>query len=239
MFWYTLSIMPKLAPWALIGSIALLFPIFVFGAKSFQPLYYVLWVIGVGGYVYRNHVALEQRFQSWNIGPFKKFMMLGIGVILTEEVFASTSMHLMRYVTTGNFSTYFHDVSQFWALNLLALPGMIIAWYFLLRRYAYTKKEIFILAGLFGLFSEKIYLHVVAYPLFGWLLIVPTVFTYGVIISIPALSLNHTQGKQSHPIIRYTLGLIVPFIFSIPFIGILAYLFAQYPDAFPPFGFFQ
>ncbi|MDQ5962827.1 MAG: hypothetical protein QG653_634 [Patescibacteria group bacterium] len=231
--------MPKVALWALIGSIALLFPIFVFFVKSFQPLYYVLWVVGVGGYVYRNHVALEQRFQSWNIGPFKKFLLLGIGAILTEEIFASTSMHLMRYVTTGNFSTYFYDILQFWALNLLTLPGLIIGWYFLLRRYAYTKKEIFILAGLFGLYAEKIYQHIILYPTIAWLLIVPTVFTYGVIVSIPALSIDHTKGKESHGIIRYALAFIIPFICIMPFIAIALYIKANHPELFPPAGFFM
>lgn len=229
----------KIALWALIGSIVLLFPIFVFFVKSFQPLYYVLWVIGVGGYVYRNHEALEQRFQRWNVGPFKKFLLLGIGAILTEEVFASTSMHLMRYITTGNFSTYFHDVLQFWALNLLTLPGLIIGWYLLLKWFSYTRKEIFILAGLFGLYAEKIYQHIVAYPTIAWLLIVPTVFTYGVIVSIPALSVDTMRGRNTNSFVRYLLAFVIPFICIIPFIAIALYIKANHPELFPPEGFYM
>lgn len=229
---------PRYARWSLYVSIALLFLVFVPNG-SFQPLYYILWVLGIGGYVYRHHEKVAERFRSWSIGPFKKFLGIGIGVILLEEMFATLAMHGFRYLTTASLLTYPRDVLQFWALNLLALPGMIIAWYLLLRRYAYTKKEIFVLAGLFGLFSEKVYVHVVAYPFIGWMLVVPTIFTYGVIISIPALSFEHTQGLKSHWLIRYGLGLVVPFICSIPFIGVLSYLYTQNPGLFPPFGYFQ
>ncbi len=229
---------PRYARWSLYVSIALLFLVFIPNG-SFQPLYYVLWVLGVGGYVYRNHERIQQRFQSWNIGPFKKFLGIGIGVILLEEMFAALAMHGFRYLTTVSLLTYPRDVLQFWALNLLALPGMIIAWYLLLKRYAYTKREIFVLAGLFGLFAEKVHEHLVSFPLAGLLLIAPTMFTYGVIILIPTLSLDHTAGRQSHWLIRYGLGLIVPFICSIPGIGILSYLFTQNPGLFPPFGYFQ
>ncbi len=229
--------MPKYALWSLYLSIAILFPVFV-SLGSLQPLYYVLWVLGVGSYVYRHRDKIETCLLRWRVGAFKKFMGIGISLIFLEEVFATLAMHGMRYLTDGSLITFGRDVLQFWALNLLALPGMFIAWFILLTHYSYSKKEVFVLAGLFGIFSEKVYAHVVAFPLVGWLLIVPTIFTYGLLVSVPALSVEKKGTKKPVSVVRYALALVLPVLCSVPFIAILSYLYAHNPDLFPPFGYF-
>jgi hypothetical protein len=220
-------------------SLAVLVFVFVFLVKSLQPLYYFLWVVGVGGYVYKNQDFVAAKLQSLPFGRFGSYLGIGICCILLEEVFASIAMHGMRYITEGSIATFFVDIAQFWMVNLLALPGMLLAWYVLLKRYSYSHTEIFWLAGLFGLFSEKIYLHAAAYPLFGWALIIPTVFTYGLLILLPVLSLRNLEGRAGTRVIRYALALVAPILFSVPFIGILSYIHGLHSELFPPFGFFS
>jgi hypothetical protein len=229
----------KTTLYSLYISLVVLGLVFVFFVKSFQPLYYVLWVLGVGGYVYRNQAFVKSKLQSLPFGRFGNYLCISVGLILLEEIFASTAMHLMRYISTGSFTTFFTDVLQFWMVNLLALPGMFLAWYVLLRQYSYSHTEIFWLAGLFGLFSEKIYLHVVAYPVFGWALIMPTIFTYGLLILLPSISLRELSERVENRALRYTLAFVLPIIFSIPFIGVLSYIHDIHPEFFPPFGFFS
>ena len=45
---------------------------------------------------------------------------------------------------------------EFWALNLLAFTGFYLGWYFLLRRYVYTNREVLYLSGLWGIYAERI-----------------------------------------------------------------------------------
>jgi hypothetical protein len=218
----------------LVVSVLLLNFIALVAGHSFMPLYYVLWLGIIGTYFWRNRVRIEEKLVSWNAGSFRKFVSLGIGMILLEEIFAGFSMHL---ASAKSVSALLIGILQFWAFNLLALPGFIVGWYFLLRRFAYSKREIFILVGIFGLFSEKIYKFVLTSPVMAVLLILPTMFTYMLIITPSVLSFRGGAAKALPGPVRYALGFFVPLIFSIPFVLLLSYLRAQYPFLFPPAGF--
>jgi len=77
---------------------------------------------------------------------------------------------------------------------------------------------VFALVGLFGLFSEKIYVHVLAIPILGIALILPTMFTYMAIIMPSILSLKSQGTRQLNRPLRYLLGFVFPIIVSMPFI---------------------
>ncbi len=204
-------------------------------AKHFLALYYVVWVGGVGTLLWRYRVWLEEQLSSWNLDGFTKFLSLGVMMILAEEVLAGISMHLS---ISHDFHYLLKGIIQFWAFNLLALPGFIIAWYFLLSKFMYTRKEIFILVGLFGLFAESVGLKIIGNPVAGMTLVLPTMFTYAIIIAPSIMSFRKDkEGKLLSVFPRYMLGFIVPIIISLPFIGILAILKSHFPDAFPPNGF--
>ncbi len=165
-------------------SVVLLNVIFL-ANRSFISFYYVIWLGGVGVYFMKHRTAIESRLASWNISHFPKFLLIGLGMIILEETFAGFSMHLAEFPSPAKMIV---GILQFYAFNLLALPGFVIGWYVLLRRYLYGEREIFILAGLFGLFSEKIYMHVLSFPIAGILLILPTMFTYALIIAPSVVS---------------------------------------------------
>ncbi len=204
-------------------------------ARHFLALYYVVWVGGVGTILWKYRIQIEEYLSSWNCGGFIKFLSLGIIMIIAEEVLAGISMHL---ATSRDFLFLLKGIAQFLAFNLLALPGFIIAWYYLLSKFMYTRKEVFVLVGLFGLFAESIGLKIIGNPIAGMTLVLPTMFTYAIIIAPSIMSFRKDKEKKFLSIFpRYVLGFIIPIIVSLPFIGILAILKSNFPGAFPPAGF--
>ena len=154
-------------------------------------------------------------------------------MVLCEEIIAGTAMNLGIADSVGDILL---GIRQFIAFNILALPGFIIAWYILLKHCIYTRQEVFILSGIFGILSEKLFRHV-DYPIMIALLILPTMFTYAIIIAPSVMSYRGTGAKPRPKIVRYLLGIFFPFVVSIPFVLLVMYLRARYPEVFPPAGF--
>ncbi len=188
--------------------------------SSARGFYYVIW-LSITYFVWKNRDALGARFQKSPLGSFVTFLSLGIVMILLEETFAWLTVNLL---SAPNLPTLFSRVLPYYANNLLLLPGFIIAWYFLLTRYHYTQKEFLILVWMFGLFSEKIYVHVMTLPIIGIPLVPVTMFTYIGIILPSYLSLTAQGEKVLHPLLRYALGFFFPIVTSIPLILVHTYL---------------
>ncbi|MDE1874776.1 MAG: hypothetical protein KGI79_01785 [Patescibacteria group bacterium] len=194
-------------------------------AHSFFALYYVFWLGIIGLVVWRYRTAIERALQSWRLNGFLKFVVLGIAMILIEETIAALS-------NSG-------DVLQFWAFNLLTLSGFVVGWYLLTRWIAYGKREVFVLAGIYGLYAEQILQKVVAVPIFGVLLILPTMAAYMLIIAPSIMSASKGRGRHLNAIFRWILALVVPVVVSVPFIFILVVIRAHAPGIFPPVGLIQ
>ncbi len=197
----------------LIVSIVFLVVGFLF-LHSARGFYYVLWLTVVW-LVWRRRAAIRILLQRSPFGGFVTFMGLGLVMILVEETFASVTVNILQ---VSSFSALLGAIPQYYANNLLLLPGFMVGWYILLRRYSYSEKEVFILVGLFGLFSEKIYVHLLTIPLFGIPLILPTMVTYIGIILPSLLSLRLVATKPLPPVVRYVIGLLFPLLVTIPFL---------------------
>lgn len=200
----------------------------------FLALYYVVWICGFGLFLWKKRTILEEKLAVWANGSFKKFLALGLMMILLEETLAGISMHLASIHSLGELII---GILQFWAFNLLTLPGFIIAWYLLLRRYFYSRSEIFILVGIFGLFAESVISKIIAFPLAGIALILPTMFTYAIIIAPSIMSFRGGEGRPLPRFLRYLFSFIVPIFVSMPFLLVLFYLKSHFPGAFPPSDF--
>jgi hypothetical protein len=136
-------------------------------------------------------------------------------LILVEETIAGVVVNISLVENIDELGAL---VFQYYANNVFLLPGFIIGWYLLLRRYTYSLKEVFVLVGLFGLFAEKIYIHLMTIPVIGIPLILPTMFTYMAIIAPSLLSLPVFSTRKLPWVFRYVLGLIIPLAISIPFV---------------------
>ncbi len=187
---------------------------------SARGFYYAVWLLATA-WLWKKRDRLGAWLQRQSLSDFALFMGCGILMILAEETLAGIFVNLLSAKSLGELLA---SIPPYYANNLLLLPGFILAWYLLLRRYAYTNAEVFTLVGLFGLFSEKTYLHVLNFPVMGGALILPTMFTYmGIIIpSVFALRSRRaiTPVRTLNRPLRLLVGFVFPIIVSIPFVFI-------------------
>lgn len=208
------------------------------GTKSLFPgaMYWTIVIGGLGGFIYWKKDAITQYLQSIRLPSFFKFILLGYGVVLLEEILAAFTNNL----TEGfSFSLYIVRIGQFWAFNILAFTGFIIGWYFLYRYLRYTRREMFFLAGGWGLYAEHVIPGIFGNPIGYTLLILPTIMTYGIMITPSMLSMEKTGEKVVHPILKYILTYAVIFVCSIIPMAILLWLRGLHPELFPPTNFIQ
>ena len=199
----------------LVLSVAFLVIAFLGGQpSSARGFYYAVWLT-FSGLLWKNRERLGLWLKSRPLPEFPLFVGLGLMMILVEETIAGIAVHLLNVESIGQL---FAVVPPYYFNNLLLLPGFIVGWYILLKLYAYSRTEVFALVGLFGLFSEKIYVHVLAIPILGVALLLPTMFTYMAIIMPSILSLRSQGTRQLNRLLRYLLGFFFPIIVSMPFI---------------------
>jgi hypothetical protein len=216
---------------SLIGT--LFWAVFSVVSGKLYPLavYYPLWLGVVGTLVWRSRAGLSARLRGWPAPAWRRFLLLGFGAVLAEEVIAALANHLTEPVSP---LLYLVRIGQFWALNLFTFFGFVIGWFLLIRYLCFSRREVFWLAGCWGLFAEKIIFALPAQPLFFLFTAPPTILTYGLIITPALLSQAPGGGRRLHAAIRYPLAYAVLFVFSVPAILALATLRARFPLLFPP-----
>lgn len=154
-------------------------------------------------------------------------------MVLTEEVFAATFNHLSEGF---EYHIYFARVGQFWMLNILAFSGIIWGSYAVYSRYKCTVFEMFCTVGLFGQISERL-----VFKLFekgeaiAAITLMPLNFLIYGTMFWPMLILLKGKGDVAIPAyIRAPLTLLVIFVVSIPFVAILDWSRAIWPNVYPP-----
>jgi len=198
---------------------------------AWQFLYpYVFVAFGLG--LWRFRIRISAILQGWQMVGWRKFFLLAYGMVLLEEIFAALFNHLSEGF---NFWVYLQRIAQFWAFNIFAFTGLIFATWFLFTRIQYSLKEMFFLIGLTGLYSERV-IFLLPTEFLAFLVFAPImVFTYGFILS-PALMSVNPYGYQRRTLpafLRYTLLIIVWFLFSMPPIWLLGILRSSYSFLFP------
>ncbi len=201
---------------------------------SYQILYFYFIIFFIGLPIWIHRDKIKYKLENWKLNKLTKFLILGYGTVLFEEVFAALFNHLSEGF---NFILYLQRIGQFWAFNIFAFTGFYFAWYFLLKRYKYSYKEVFFVAGVLGLFAEGVIYGIFANPLYVFFMTPIMIFVYGLMITLPMLSIGLAGKKELHPLIKYPLSLLVMFLFSIIPILILQLLRTRYPWLFPPIEF--
>lgn len=187
---------------------------------SARWFYYIIWLLF--WYFLWKKTQILKEFLDWiKLNEFMKFFILWLFMIFVEETIAWIAVNIL-YV--DNFIALINSIPQYYANNLLLLSWYIIGWFILLKKYWYSKVEVYVLVWIFWLFAEKIFLHLIKYPIFWITLILPTMFTYIVIIFPSLVSLKQEWTKDISRFLKYSLWIILPIIISIPFLLIHAYL---------------
>jgi len=203
-------------------------------ADHFLAVPYCIWIILVGFPLWRYREKIEERLLFWDINVFVKFitlllcMVLGLGIV--EGVFA--------YLTYSTSTQYLlKGAAQFVAYGVCTYAGLGLGWYLLLRKIQYSKLEVVLLVGLFGLFADGVGAKILSNPFSGIALILPTMCLYAITLAPSIMSFPKKEKLKQIPIfIRHLSGFIVPIIISLPFLALLAALRLFFPDYFPPVG---
>ena len=200
-------------------------------AFAYQLLYFYVWlgVLGIPFWRYRDWIAHWLR--SWRAGNLQKFLLLGYGMVLLEEIIAA----LMNNLSEGfGVALLVQRVGQFWAFNILAFTGFIVGWYLLLTQIRYGRVERFFLAGCWGLVAEGVINSLFSNPLATFFLAPLMIYTYGFILTPAMLSLEEPETRTVSPPVRVILAFVVPLVFSILPLTVLFTLRGYFPGLFPP-----
>jgi hypothetical protein len=196
-----------------------------------QFVYYYLWLIGFGLPLYIFREQIGRLLQRWKVNRHLKFFLLGYGMVLLEEIFAA----LMNHLSEGfNLLLFLQRIGQFWFFNVLAFTGLIIAAWFLYTRFQYSFTEMFFLAGLTGLISERtITLLPGNWPVF--IVFAPmNIFTYGLILSPALMSVEPRPRRKVHFLFRIVLVFVLWYSLSQLPVLLLTVLRSHFPAFFPP-----
>jgi hypothetical protein len=202
-----------------------------FVSYSPQLLYFFIWTAGVGSAVWLGRERLEKAVRGIRLGETTRFVLLGYAMVLAEEVVAAFVNNLSEGFTLRLFAV---RVLQFWALNIFAFTGLILAWAWMSRWLMFSRRERFYLSGLFGLYAERTIFVAFSNPL-AFLFFAPLeILTYGLILTPAQLSVPAQGSMKSLRVLRYAASLLLPLLVSVPFVVALTVLRAHFPWAFPP-----
>ena len=107
---------------------------------AYQTLYFYVWLIVFGLPLWLCRQKIRRLLQDWKLKGRPKFLLLGYGTVLLEEIFAALFNHLSEGF---GFLLYLQRIGQFWALNVFAFTGFVVGWWALVSRLKYSDAEVF------------------------------------------------------------------------------------------------
>lgn len=219
--------------WLLIGFIFWTFYIYILKVEfsyGFLYYYFIVILVGIPIWIYRKNI--KNKLLNWKLNSLSKFLLLGYGFVLFEEIFAALSQHLDEGF---NFAILLQRIGQHWILNIVIFSAFYFGWYYLLKRFKYSYKEVFFVAGLVGLFYEPVLAEGLSNLPYLFLMAPVMIFVYGLMITFPMLSLQLNGKKEINPFLKYVLSLVIILLFTIiPFLIIHFLLKAYVPWTIPP-----
>lgn len=219
--------------WAVIGLV--FWGLYIaFVSYSAQFLYFYIWTVGAGLTLWVFRDRLRVRLQSSKGRPVRRYVLLGYAMVLSEEIVAAFVNNLSEGFSPHLFAI---RILQFWAINLLAFSGWIIAWSWMSRWFLFSLRERFYLSGLWGLFAEKTIFYLFTNPLAFFFTAPLEMLTYGIILAPANLSVPAAGSMKSLRWARYAAAFVLPYLLSLPFLGVLVVLRTLFPWAFPPLKF--
>jgi hypothetical protein len=176
----------------------------------------VLWVL-VGGFVtLRFRDRIRDRLLRVPLRWEWRFFLFATALALIEEAVTTTMTNLapefgsqigVAYITASN--NYLIVIAF---SSVVILVPEFAGWVLLLRRYAFSANEVFLLYGLLGTVMEA-----TLNP--GELVAGFWFFVYGLMVYLPAYSIPPRPGAVPPRWFHYVLACILPLVCAIPVIG--------------------
>jgi hypothetical protein len=214
----------------------------VFGPYHFPPnqraaismmLVVVLVWAAIGGtlqLIYKDRVrAFVMRLRGdWRT----KFIVFATIMILIEEACTTTMTNCaplfgvkigQAYITA---STNYLDV--IFGHSVSVIFPFFVAWAILLSFYDFSPTTVFLLFGLTGSIAEM------GMGGAGMLAAGFWIFIYGLMVYLPAYCIPTDRQVKRPKFQHYILAIFIPFIFTIPFAGLVHFMHPIQPAHFPP-----
>jgi hypothetical protein len=226
-------IFPRFTRIPLIISVIWLNVYFVFVNQDFTLLYFFIWLGGFGLFLLKYRERIIARLARWNVSPAAKFIILGYGAVLTEEFIVALVHSLTEGFELMRFGVL---ILQFWNFNIFAFTGFIIGWYFLLKRYRYSMIDIFLIAGIWGLYAERVIAHLLHLSIesIGTLFfILPIMCTYNLVIAPAILSMTQRGENELSFWKKYPYSFLVLFACSVIPMILVGIIRSHFPGGFP------
>ena len=186
----------------------------------------LIWVVGGGSLMMLFRGRVRGALSKLSIDPRLKFFLFAAGLSMAEEAVTTGMTNLapefgvrigQAYIAAS--ANYF-DVILFHSV-IVFLP-MFAAWAFLLSRYSFDPKAVFLLYGISGAFSETIsfgFGNLVGAGL--WILV------YGLMVYLPAFTVSPLAGARPPRVRHYLLALVLPILCAIPVAVAILLVFHQ------------
>jgi hypothetical protein len=174
------------------------------------------WVL-IGGLATLRY---RDRLRAWllpvRLGWGWKFLLLATALALVEEAITTTMTNLApefgsqigaAYITASN--NYLVVVAF---SSVVVFVPEFVGWVLLLRRYAFSANEVFLLYGLLGTTMEAT-LNPTALIAGFWF------FVYGLMLYLPAYTVPARPDARRPRWFHYILAYFVPLLFALPVVG--------------------
>jgi hypothetical protein len=187
----------------------------------------LLWVVLGGVLMYRYREPLSRYVRNIPLNWKIRFVLFATILALLEEAVTVTMTNLSpvfgsqigkAFITAS--ANYLHTVLFH---SVIVFMPMFIAWAFLLGRYAFNPKQVFLLFGLVGSLAE---MSMQPSNIFGgfWF------FVYGLMVFLPANSIPSAEARGARPpkLRHYVLAVVLPLaspLILLPFAPLLRYLY--------------
>jgi len=197
---------------------------------------FIFWIILFGIITYKFRDGIKKFVLAIPLNWQAKFVIFCTIMALLEEVVTTTMTNLApwfgvrvgeAYITA---STNYLDVVL--GHSVILFVPVFIAWAALLSYYDFSPNEVFLLFGLTGTFGEMIYGGPQHFFEIGmWM------FTYGLMIYLPAYSVPQNRKVKKLRFYHYLLPFIYAVIFQIilvPIVPLIKHFRPSVNSSFPP-----
>lgn len=196
----------------------------------------LLWVFLGGGLAFllrdRVRAVILRLGGNWQV----KFVLFATLLAMLEEAVTVGMTNLAplfgvrigeAYITAS--ANYLDVILRH---SVIVFIPWFIAWALLLKRYAFSPFQVFLLTGLNGLMAESLTFGAQHFSEFAlW------IFVYGLMVYLPAYSLPSaaTRGAKPPRPWHALLALLLPFVLSIPWALLIHLISPDHPEIhFPP-----
>lgn len=165
----------------------------LFGALSFESPQGAIFAVGIVSYLLKENIKpFFDRFS-----PRAAFILAGVFFGLLTEVFAVLSnMNIAPEKRALLHPDPFADL----IIGVVNYTLFVAVWYLLVRRTNFSTKAVFIISGIYGIFTEQfvtgvgpvIFLGILANPLYGSLMAILVACVYGI---FPTLAYMFTKER--------------------------------------------